>query len=91
MNTPRPGGRGVRGLSGRSRSGVPGHAGASIAGSDPDAVATSGLVAVEEMVEVPPKGGGIKLPEPVAVRASIVLTNGVDEQVLAWHRGVSGR
>jgi hypothetical protein len=40
------------------------------------------------MVEVSPQCWGIKLPEPLAMSAAVVLSNSVDEQVLAWHRGV---
>lgn len=70
-------------------SGVSCHACTRVAWADPYTVAATRFVAVEKVLEVTAKSGGIELPEPITMSTSIVLADGIDEHVLTWHRVVS--
>ena len=70
-------------------SGVSCHACTRVAWADPNTVAATRFVAVEKVLEVTAKSGGIELPEPITMGTSIVLADCIDEHVLTWHRVVS--
>ena len=61
----------------------------SVAWADPDALAATRFIPIQEMLEISAKSGGVELPEPVTMGTSIVLSDCVNEHVLAWHRVVS--
>ena len=65
------------------------HACTRVAWADPYTVAATRFVAVEKVLEVSAKSGGVELPEPITMGTSIVLADCIDEHVLTWHRVVS--
>ena len=62
------------------------HAGSGISRAVPNTVATTGFGAMQEMIKVSAKGGGLKLPKPFTMGTSVVLSNCVYQQILTWHR-----